>query len=145
MSTTVNTYNSVMNNQSRARFNFATDDFFAMLTTADYVPDTDAHAFRSDVTDEISGTGYSEGGKTIPVSIEAIDAGNDRMDITIGPVSWTGLTADGVRRMVVYKRRGGPPSSDELVFCLSFPSDVNLVSATLTVNASILRQTNLNP
>lgn len=41
------------------------DTIKVMLCTSTYTPNADTHAFKSDVTNEVSGTGYSAGGATM--------------------------------------------------------------------------------
>jgi hypothetical protein len=45
--------------------NIASDTLKAMITTSAYTPDPQAHNFKSDVTNEASGTGYTAGGATL--------------------------------------------------------------------------------
>lgn len=122
--------------------NFGTDTFWAMLTTSAYVPNKDTHDFRNDVTNEITGTGYTAGGKAIPVVVQAVDTVGDDVEVTFGPVDWTGLTATGIRQIVIYKRRGGAAAADELIYCQDFDADTNVTAGTLTVEATTLRFTN---
>lgn len=122
--------------------NYASDTFYAMLVTSAYTPNKDTHDFRNDVTNEITGTGYTAGGKAITAVVQAVDATNDDVEITFGPVEWTSLTASGVRQIVVYKRRGGASSADELIYCQDFDTDASVISGTLTVEATALRFTN---
>jgi hypothetical protein len=42
-----------------------TDTIKVLLVTSAYTPDQDAHTKRSDVTNEVSGTGYTAGGATL--------------------------------------------------------------------------------
>jgi len=42
--------------------NLETDTIKFMLCTSSYTPDQDAHDFKDDVTNEVSGTGYTAGG-----------------------------------------------------------------------------------
>ena len=122
--------------------NFSSDTFYALLTTSTYVPNKDTHDFRNDVTNEITGTGYTAGGKVITVTVAAVDTTNDDVEVTFGPVDWTTLTASGVRQMVVYKNRGGASSADELVYCHDFGTDTSVTAGTLTVEATVVRVTN---
>lgn len=41
---------------------FDTDTIKAMLCAAGYTPDLDAHDYKNDVTNEVTGTGYTAGG-----------------------------------------------------------------------------------
>lgn len=94
------------------------DDFKAMLLGASYTPNARTHAKRSDLTDEISGTGYTTGGIAASVSTVRNDAGGTII-VLIDPLIWTGATFS-TRWCGIYKARGGAASADELVALLDF-------------------------
>lgn len=86
------------------RFDFSTHTIKALLTTALYVPG-ETHEFRSDVTNEISGVGYTTGGETLTGLSWTYDAVNDWMLLGADPVVWTDLSAT-FRRVVIYRWTG---------------------------------------
>jgi len=45
--------------------NLETDTIKVMLCTSSYTPDQDAHDFKDDVTNEVTGTGYTAGGAAV--------------------------------------------------------------------------------
>lgn len=129
-------FNSAVRDVLTGAIDFDTDTFWAMLTTSTYTENKDTHTKRSDVTNEVPATGgYTAGGQAITVSVAAVDTANDRVVVTFNTVTWPASTITA-RKMVVYKRRGGASSADELVFVNDFGSDVISVSGTLTVNSS---------
>lgn len=130
-------YNSAVRDTAVGNIDFDTDTFWAMLTTSTYTENKDTHTKRSDVTNEVTGTGYTAGGQVITASVAAVDTTNDRVVITIGPVSWASSTITA-RKMVVYKRRGGVATADELVFVNDFGSDVISANGTFTVAANTI-------
>lgn len=115
-----------------------TDSFKVMLTASTYTENNDTHEFRSSVTNEVTGTGYTAGGAAVTVSVARDDA-NNRVNITLGGASWTTATISGVRKAVYYKARGGAASADELVACIDNGSDVSVTAGTLTLSASTIR------
>lgn len=48
-----------------AEINFAADTIKAMLCTSSYTPDPLTHRYKSSVTNEVTGTGYTAGGATL--------------------------------------------------------------------------------
>jgi hypothetical protein len=50
-------FNSFKRDIMNGSINLASDTFKIMLVTSAYTPDMDAHTKRSDVTNEVSGTG----------------------------------------------------------------------------------------
>ena len=102
-----------------------------MLVTSAYTPDKD-HNRRDDVTNEISGTGYTAGGEICTVTVTA-DPANDRTIISISEPSWASATFTA-RRAVVYRARGGAASADELVCTLDFGADKTATGGTFTTD-----------
>lgn len=133
-------FNRFLEHLARGSIDLDGDTFKVMLTTAAYAEDKDAHDFRNDVTNEVSGTGYTAGGNTAAVSV-TLDTANDRVDIALGGTTWPTSTITA-RKAVYYKARGGASSADELIAVNDFGSDVATTAGTLTLNASTLRISN---
>ena len=102
------------------------------------MPDFDAHDFRNDVTNEVSGTGYTAGGATVTITVNSVDTANNRLDITLGGTTWSTSTITA-RGAVYYKSRGGASSADEIIAYNDFGSDVSTTAGTFTLSASTLR------
>lgn len=111
-----------------------------MLVTSSYAENKDTHTKRSDVTNEVSGAGYTAGGVTSAVTVTK-DTANDRVDIALGQVSWANSTITA-RKAVYYVSRGGAASADELIAVNDFGSDVVSSGGTFTLNASTVRLQN---
>lgn len=110
------------------------DTFKCMLVTSSYTPNKGTHDKRSDVTNEVSGSGYTAGGTTCTVS-GSLDTSNHRYDISITGPSWVTSTITA-RAMVIYKDRGGDSSADELVMYVDFGTDVSSTAATFAVTVT---------
>lgn len=130
-------FNKGLEAWARGSIDFDTDTFKVMLTTSSYTENKDTHDFRDDVTNEVTGTGYTAGGNTATVTVN-LDTANDRVDITLGGTTW-GSSTITARKAVYYKSRGGASSADELVAVNDFGSDVISSSGTFTLNSSTLR------
>ena len=133
-------FNRALELWARGSIDFDTDTFKVLLTTSAYTEDKDAHDFRNDVTNEVSGTGYTAGGNTATVTV-TLDTANDRVDITLGGTTWPSSTITA-RKAVYYKSRGGASSADELVAVNDFGSDVVCSAGTFTANADTVRIAN---
>lgn len=129
-------YNSCIDDLVRNNIDFDTNTFKAMLVTSDYTPNKDTHDRRDDVTNEITGTGYTAGGATSAVTVTK-DTANDKVTIQFAAVSWGSSTLTA-RGCVYYKSRGGASSADELVAYNDFGSDVSTVGGTFSVAASTI-------
>ena len=134
-------YNSAIRDALTGAIDYDTDTFKVMLTTSAYTENKDTHTKRSDVANEVTGTGYTAGGASTTCTVAAVDTANDDVEITIGAASWLSSTITA-RKAVVYKSRGGAASADELVCVIDFGSDVISSNGTFTLTASVLKYQN---
>ena len=134
-------YNSAIRDEATGAIDYDTDTFYAMLVTSAYTPDKDTHAKRSAVTNEVVGAGYTAGGQAVTATVAAVDTANDRVVITFASHNWPTATITA-RGEVVYKRRGGASSADELVYYNDFGSDITSTAGTFTVAASTITKQN---
>lgn len=120
-------YYSAPEDMAKGAIDFDTDSFKMMLVTTSYTP-SQPHSKRSDITNEVSGTGYTAGGQACTVTV---NRSTNVTSITPASVTWaspvSGFTA---RRAVVYKSRGGLASADELVCCIDFASGATAANGT---------------
>jgi hypothetical protein len=133
-------YNSALDDMARALVDFDTDAFKCMLTTSAYTENKDTHTKRSDITNEVAGTGYTAGGAAVTVTVTK-DTVNDRIDISLGAASWATATITA-RKAVYYKSRGGASTADEIVAVIDFVTDVTSTAGTYSLSASTLRLSN---
>ena len=129
-------YNSAVDDMARGLIDFDSDTFKAMLVTSTYSPNKDTHDKRDDVTNEVTGTGYTAGGTTCAVTVTK-DTANDKVTITLGSVSWSSSTITA-RGCVYYKSRGGASSADEIVAYNDFGGDVSTTGGTFSIAASTI-------
>lgn len=134
-------FNSALRDEAMGNINYNADAFKVMLLTATATPNKDTWTRRSDVTNEVSGTGYTAGGATITAAVGSTDTTNDRVDISLGAATWPASTITA-RYAVYYKSRGGASSADELVACVDFGQDVNTIADTFSLTASTVRKSN---
>lgn len=114
---------------------YLSDDIRATLHTASYVPDKATHDFVDDLTDEVSGAGYTAGGqaltgKTLAVASSVVIADCD-------DVVWTNATITA-RRVVISDRTPAAAADQPLILYNSAASDVSSTNGTWTfqVNAN---------
>ena len=129
-------YVSAVDDTVRGNIDFDTDTFYAMLVAAAYTPNQDTHDRRDDVTNEVTGTGYTADGQAVTVTVTK-DTTNNRARITIAAHSWAASTITA-RGEVIYKRRGGAASAEELVAYNDFGADISSVGAAFNVAQSTL-------
>lgn len=127
-------YNSCIRDAVTGAIDFDTDTFKMMLVTSSYTA-SKAHDKRDDITNEVTGTGYTAGGNACSVSVAAVDNTNNDVEISFTVTSWTSATITA-RAGVIYKSRGGASSADELVGYVDFGSDVSSTNGTFAVTVS---------
>jgi len=129
-------YNSAVDDMARGAIDFDTDTFKVLLVTSSYTPNKDTHDRRDDVTNEVTGTGYTAGGVTSACTVTK-DTANDKVTLQFASVSWASSTITA-RGAVIYKSRGGASSADELVAYNDFGADVSTTAGTFSIAASTI-------
>ena len=128
-------FNSFHEDLARGNLDMDANTFKMMLVTSTYTPNKDTHADRADVTNEVSGTGYTAGGKTVTCTV-ARDNANDRTTLTFAAESWASSTITA-RGAVVYKSTG-TAANDLLVFYNDFGGDITTSDTTFSVGSSVI-------
>ena len=129
-------YNSFWEDLGKGAIDLDTDTIKVLLTTSSYAEDKDAHDRRDDVTNEVTGSGYTADGETVTVTVTKNTA-TDTTTYTFGVVTWPTSTITA-RKAVYYKSRGGASSADELIAINDFGTDVSSTGGTFTLNSSII-------
>ena len=125
-------FNSFKRDIANGSINLATDAVKIMLVGSAYTPNIDTHAKRSDVTNEVSGTGYTAGGvalvnKAVTMNTTSDKGVFDADDITLSNAT---ITARGA---VLYKARGGASSADELIAYLDCGADITSTAGNFNI------------
>ncbi len=125
-------YNSFKRDIMNGAIDLDTDTINVMLVTSSYTPNQDSHTKRSDVTDEVSGAGYSTGGSALASKVVSVDNTDNEGVFTAADLAWTTSTITA-RGAVLYKARGGASSADELIAYIDFGSDKVSTAGTFTI------------
>ena len=117
------------------------DRFKVMLVTSAYTPDFGTHDFKADVTNEVSGTGYSAGGNSL-TSVTCTQSGGT-ITFDADDVTWTSSTITA-RGAVVYD---DSLVNDPLICYIDFGADKSSSSGdfVLSFNASGIFTLDLTP
>lgn len=105
----------------------------ALLVTDSYTHAYDTHAFRSDLTNEVSGTGYTAGGNTLintEITVGSPSAGVLKYDHD--DVFWSSSTISNAMALIGYFNVG-TSGTDQLVYLLDFVTAVTTTAGLLTV------------
>lgn len=114
-------YNSFFTDLKNGEIDLTNDTISVMLVTSAYVPNRDTHSKRSNVTGEVTGTGYTQGGKELQSKIVSQDNSNDRALFDANDLSWEESTITA-RGAVIYKSTGNA-STDNLITYVDFTED----------------------
>ena len=134
-------FNSALRDEAVGALDYDTDTFGVILLTNAAAPNKDTWTKRSDITNEVVGTGYTAGGATVAVSVGAVDTANDRVDISLGGNAWANASITA-RYAIYFKERGGAATADELVACNDFGADITSTGAAFALAASTYRKQN---
>jgi hypothetical protein len=118
-------------NTGTDKVDWASDTIKVMLVTSSYTPNRATHQYKSDVTNEVTGTGYTAGGATLASKTETVDTTNHRTGYSAANVSWATATITA-RAAVVYKDTGTAGSSP-LIAYIDFGSDQTSTAGTFQV------------
>jgi hypothetical protein len=108
-----------------------TDTIKCALATSSYTPDQDTHDFFNDVTNEITGTGYSAGGVTLTCSAPTYDTATNEIRLDANDAQWTSSTFTA-HYAVVYKSTG-TASTSPLICYVDFGADQTVTAGTFTI------------
>ena len=117
------------------------DRFKVMLVTSSYSPNFGTHDFKADVTNEVSGTGYDAGGKSL--SSVTLTQSSGTITFDAADVTWTSSTITA-RAAVVYD---DSLTNDPLIAYIDFGADKSSSAGdfVLTFNASGIFTLDLTP
>jgi hypothetical protein len=110
--------------------NFAGDTIKAMLTTGAYVPAQDTHEFRSAVTNEVTGTGYTAGGVALTGKTVTYDAATNTLTLDADDPAWANSTITA--RYLVFYKDTGVATTSPLISYVDFGADVSSTNAAFT-------------
>lgn len=108
-----------------------TDTIKVALVTSSYTPDQDAHDFFDDVTNEVSGTGYSAGGASLANKAVTADNTDNEGVFDADDVTWSTSTITA-RGAVIYKSTG-TASTSPLICYIDFGADKSSSAGNFTL------------
>ena len=135
-------YNSFKRDIMNGSIDLDTDTIKCALVTSAYTPDVDAHDNFDDVTNEVSGTGYTAGGATLASVTVTVDNTDDEGVFDAADVSWPTSTITA-RAAVIYKSTG-VASTSKLICYVDFGSNITSTASTFTITWAAEGILNLN-
>lgn len=108
-----------------------TDTIKVALTTSSYTPNQDTHDYFNDVTNEVTGTGYTAGGNTLGSKTITYDDANNVIILDAADSTWASSTITA-RYAVVYASTG-TASTSPLIGYVDFGSDQSSTNGNFTI------------
>jgi len=124
-------YNAFKKNIMNGGIDLDTNTIKVALVTSTYTPNQDTHEDMADVTNEITGTGYTAGGATITTPAVTADNTDNEGVFDGDDVTWTSSTLTA-RGAVLYKSTG-VAANDLLICYLDFGSDQSSSAGDFTI------------
>lgn len=125
------TYNYGKGEFAKGNIDWENDTIKIALVTSSYTPDKDADENFDDVTNEVSGTGYTAGGNALANTSVTVDDTNDLAKLDADNEVWSNSTITA-RGAVIYKD-SGVDSTSPLICYLDFTEDKTSSSGDFTV------------
>lgn len=119
-----------------------TDTIKVALVTSTYTPDIDTHEDYGDITNEVSGTGYTTGGAALANKSVTKDTTDDEGVFDADDVTWSSSTITA-RGAIIYKDSGVAGTSWFICY-LDFGSDQSSSSGDFTLSWNAEGIVNLN-
>lgn len=106
------------------------DTIKVMLCTSSYTPVQGTHQYKSSITNEVSGTGYTAGGATLG----SVTVGTSGLVFTFdaADTSWASSTITA-RYAVVYDSTPATDATRPLICYIDFGADVSSSGASFTI------------
>jgi len=126
-------YNRYKAEDLKGNIDLVNDTIKVALLTSSYTPDIDAHENFDDVSaDEVSGTNYTAGGKTLTNKSVVQNDTSDKGVFDADDINWENSTITA-RYAVLYKDTG-TPSTSTLIGYIDFEGDEISDSGHFTIN-----------
>jgi hypothetical protein len=133
MAVTAKMYGLCFKSAFNKEIDLDSDTIKVMLCTSSYTPDQDTHQYKSSVTNEITGTGYTAGGATLGSPAVAYNTSTNVFNFDGADASWTTATFSGARYAVVYDSTPGTDATRPLISYVDFGADQAVTAGTFTI------------
>lgn len=123
-------------NAFKAAFNkeidLDSDTIKVALCTSTYTPNQDTHDYFNDVTNEVTGTGYTAGGATLTSPSVTYTGGTNVFAFDAADTSWSTSTLTA-RYAVIYDSTPGTAATNPLIAYVDFGADVSTTAGTFAI------------
>lgn len=135
MAVTAKLYASFQSTLANKEVDLDSDTLKVMLTTSAYTPNQGTHKYKSSVTNEVTGTGYTATGATL--ASVTVNLATNTLTFDAADVTWPTSTITA-RYAVIYDSTPASDATRPLIAYVDFGADVSSTGADFTIqwNAS---------
>jgi len=132
MAVTASLYGLALQSALNGEIDFDTDTIKVMLCGSSYTPLQDTHRYKSSVTGEVTGTGYTAGGLPLSSKTVTYASGSNTLTLDAADVTWpaSSITA---RYAVIYKDTGTAATSPLICF-VDFGEEITSAGAAFLIS-----------
>lgn len=131
MAVTAKVYGLALQSLLTKEVGYSADTIKAMLCTSAYTPNQDTHRYKSSVTNEVTGTGYTAGGVTLTGKTIAYDASTNTVTLDCDDPTWANATITA-RTIVFYDDTPSTDATKPLLAYADFGADVSSTAGAFT-------------
>jgi hypothetical protein len=128
MAHTAKFFGKFLSSLANKEIDLDSDTLKVMLCTSSFTPDQDTHQYKSSVTNEVTGTGYTAGGATLASVTVAYNGSTNTLTFDAADVSWSASTLTA-RHAVIYDSTPGSDATRPLICYITFDSDISSTAA----------------
>lgn len=132
MAASAKLYGLAMKSILNKEIDWDTDAIKVMLCTSTYTPNQDTHQYKSDVTNEVTGTGYTAGGATLTSCTSTYTAGTNTLTLDAADVSWPNSTIVA-RYAVIYDSTPATDATRPLLGYVDFDQNISTTAGTFSI------------
>jgi hypothetical protein len=130
MAVSAKLYDKYFLSANAATINFTSDSIKVMLCTSTYTPNQGTHQFKSDITNEVTGTGYTATG--VALGTKTATTATRVATFDAADTSWTTSTITA-RYAVVYDATPASDATRPLICYVDFGADVISSGGTFSI------------
>ena len=131
MAQTLNIYSKFLNSLTFKEVNLNTDELKIMLLSSAYTPNVDTQQYKSDITGEVTGAGYTAGGETLTnIQFTII---NKVATLSADNPSWSDINVDNLRYAVLYDNAPLQDSQKPLIAYIDFGESLSIANAIFEI------------
>lgn len=132
MAVTALLYGSFPAKLANKEIDWDSDTIKVALATSTYTPAQDTHDYFNDITNEVTGTGYTAGGATLASKTVTYTSGTNTQAFDAADTSWASSTITA-RYAIIYDSTPGTAATNPLIGYVDFGADVSSTAAAFTI------------